>query len=236
MFQTKAYIFFCSLVFGCCATAQVAQNSPKMFSVDQRLFGDCSQVEVRAVILASEQQGHSHVIGLYPAGGKMFYDPFPSDHHAKGPAAWISENLTYGPFALIYSVGSSYLFRCRNDKGQNWESAGPNGDPLRFEKGITFLHFETTPIDVAHVFLLSRKPLSELDGRELMADAARRLGARQIYLYIRNDPWFLVETGNSLPFAFTEAYPRISVEQYQASETLYCSTGRGCRIYSLVGR
>jgi len=169
---------------------------------------------------------------LFPIGGRSPYFPFLSERSLDDIATWISDSAAgTTSYGLLYLIGESYLFRCRDDQGRTTELAGPKGNPLQFENGITFLHFEMA-LDYANVYLLSKGPLKAIDGAGLLANVTRRLGVRRVFLFVRNDPWFLAEARNTLPFAFTQGYPKISLEEYRASQTLMCYTFEQCHLVS----
>ena len=89
-------------------------------------------------------------------------------------------------------------------------------------------HFFITPINVAHVFVITKAPLKTVDGDALMARVTKLLSARNVFLYVRNDPWFFGEVFDPLPFYFADEFKPVTLEQYLASPTLTCYTGSGC--------
>lgn len=198
------------------------------------IFQSCEEVKNRAQTLSAEIADRVHVIALYPDQRTLFM-PFPSDNHAQAAASWISNhNQRNSPFGLFYFVNGSYKFRCRDAHDRLTEVSGPSGDdPLALKaSGIntSIWHFFLTPKGVAHVFVLTSEPLRDLRGEELLAQVGTLLQARFVFLYARNDPWFLDYAPDSLPYIFAASFRRISEDEYRASETLVCSTDHGCRL------
>jgi hypothetical protein len=208
--------------------------------VDDSLFHSCGKVESRALELASSISDQVYFMELYPMGGKSLFHAFFADGGIEAKFKWLTEYDVNGPpYALFYFVNGAYALRCRDDLGHFFELAGPKGpsksarpggDPFELAKtpGQTVIwHFFLTPINVAHVFVVSQTPLQALDGEELIAQVQERLAARYVFLYVRNDPWFFGYASDSIPFIFADSSKEPTEEQYRATETMVCITGNG---------
>jgi hypothetical protein len=87
-----------------------------------------------------------------------------------------------------------------------------------------------TPENMAHVFVVTSIPLEEIKSEELIAKVKEHLGARFMFLYVRNDPWFLGYSQNTVPYIFTDSFIRLSAEDYRKTKTMVCYSDTGCRV------
>ncbi len=204
-------------------------------SVDVALFHKCSQVEAASLKLAREVQDRAFFMEVFPRNKNSLFFPFPTEYSLTSLAIrWLNnyESET-SPYALLYSVDGQYTFRCRDDQNKFIESSGLGGDPLELTlsngKGVIW-HFDMTPEKMAHVFVVTAIPLESINGEELMSSVKKQLGARFMFLYARNDPWFLGYSQNTLPYIFSDSFRRISAEEYRKTLTMVCYSNTKCAV------
>jgi hypothetical protein len=204
-------------------------------ALDDVVFQSCDEVLSRAVQLASPIQEPAYVMELYPKSrGRVL--AFPAEVTASYAARWLSSHdLKEYPYALFYFVNGGYTLRCRDIGGRFVRLSGPFGaaSPLDLKLpagNAEIWHFYFTPINNAHVLVVTEIPLDVLDGRALMAQVKELLSARQMDLYVRNDPWFLGVAPDALPYLYTDSFTRPTYAEYQATRTMICSTMYACKV------
>jgi hypothetical protein len=231
--EAMTKLFFCTifLTFNLLAEPSRA-NDLYLRAVDESRFHSCKEVESTAREIARGIQDHVFTVALFPRNGRSLYYPFPAERHGPAAVKWIAGyELSSAPYALFYSVAGAYSFRCRDNQNQILQSTGPDGDPLQLTVATgraTIWHVSDTPLNLARVFVVTDIPLERLDGEQLLAQVKRRLGARFVFLYVRNDAWFLGYSPDSIPYIFTDSVKRITEEEYRATRTMYCNTDQGC--------
>src|SRR5690349_13575436 len=100
------------------------------------LFGDCGQVETSVMLAAQGTSESAFYVGVFPSGGKSLYSSSLSEGSSPGTAAWLARySPRTSPFALLYLVKGAHSFKCRDNQGHMWQSAGQEGDPLRLSDG-----------------------------------------------------------------------------------------------------
>jgi|HubBroStandDraft_6_1064221.scaffolds.fasta_scaffold569133_2 hypothetical protein len=202
--------------------------------VDPALFNNCGQVESGARQLAREIPDRVFIMELYPRGQTLYF-PFPSEFRRTPLAVnWLtSYHPQTSPYAMFYSVDGEYTFRCRDEQNKFVETSGSHGDTLQLTlstgKAVIW-HFDMTPEKMAHVFVVTATPLENINGEELMAEVKKQLGARFMFLYARNDPWFLGYSYDTLPYIFTDSDRKISAEEYRKTRTMVCYTDTRCGV------
>jgi hypothetical protein len=210
-------------------------------ALDDSVFKSCSDVLARALDLSRRIQETAYVMELFPRTQGQVGPPFPSEATAPFAAKWLaSYDPKDHPNALFYFAADSYTLRCRDNAGNYVDLSGPSGSagPLQTRLGsgtAEIWHFYFTPINNAHVFVVTNIALEAIDGEALMAQVTKLLEARHISLYVRNDPWFLGAAPDALPYLFTDSFKTISEAEYRMSRTLDCDTSYGCKL-SEAGR
>jgi hypothetical protein len=204
--------------------------------VEADLFHDCGGLATAATKLARAVPDRAFVMELFPKNEHSLFYPFASETVITPLAIqWIDKyQPTNFPYALLYWVDGKHTLRCRDDQHRFTESSGPDGDvlQLRLSAGNAVIwHFFVTPVDVAHVFVVTQIPLNKIDGQELMREVKRQLGARYVFIYTRNDPWFFGYSPDTLPYIFTESFKRISELEYLGTNTAVCDSDTGCRVW-----
>jgi hypothetical protein len=229
------------IAFACLLSGAFAQRSDIsgriVRAVDDKVFKSCDQVEQIAQGLQRETRDRVFIAELFPKSRGSLFTTFVSDTgRTQALVWWMSRGRSQSsPFALFYSVNGAYTLRCRDDEGRFSELTGPEGNPLQLKLAsgnAKILHFYFTPINVVHVFVIAEVPLETIDGKRLMADIQARLGARFIFLCVRNDPWFFSYSSDNLPFVFIDSPDNIAEKQYRAGRTLACSTIQRCSVLS----
>jgi hypothetical protein len=218
-----------------CASGQTENNvTGYLRPIDDGVFDSCDSVRTRALEFSQSIRDDVYFMELFPRSLGPLLSLFGSTGKRQDAVAWISK---YRPeqssYALLYYVDGKYTFRCRDIQGSFMELSGPAGNPLALKslggKGVIW-HFYFTPINAAHVFVVTNVSLDALDGEALMAEVKEQLKARVVYLYIRNDPWFLGVAPNPVPYILADSYRRLTEEQYRASRTLTCYSTSICRL------
>ena len=220
----------------CCSA--VGQNTTGRFgylrSVDETVFDSCSGVEVLALEVSRKIDDDVYFMQLFPKGRAPHVSIFGSEGYGQDATAWLLKHRPKEfPYAVFYFAKGSYTLRCRDTQGRSLEVTGPLGSPplLKVPSGSAKIwHFYFTPINAAHVFVVTDAPLDALDGEALMAQVKERLNANYVYLYIRNDPWFLGEAPDPLPYIFTDSYQRMTEDEYRASRTMTCYSDSRCLV------
>src|SRR5579883_3224914 len=203
--------------------------------LEPTVFHDCAQVEQRAREVAASIGDRSFLIQLFPSNHRSLSFPFPTDQ-ALAPRAleWLADYRPEdSPYALLYSLDGKYAFRCRDDQNRRSGLSGDNTNLLQLQAvggSAVIWHFFMTPQYMAHAFVVAQMPLEQINGIELMNAVKNRLGARYLFLYVRNDPWFLRYSYDTLPYVFSDSYGTITAEKYRRSKTLVCFSDTGCRL------
>lgn len=222
------------IVFIASADAQsVIGTSGYLEPLNEGSFQNCGSVLARAKELADGIQKPVFMMELFPKSRALFF-PFASEGYGVQAQRWLAAHKeTPTPFALLYFVDNQYTLRCRDSDGRSVKLLGPGGDPLALGLGADqteIWHFFFTPVGAAHVFVVTAADLKTIDGDALLALVTRRLGARFVYMYVRNDPWFLGVSPDPLPYVFADTSKAPSREQYIATETLTCYTNSPCKL------
>jgi hypothetical protein len=203
-------------------------------AVDDGVFDSCEAVQTRALQLSASIKDAVYFMELFPKSHGALQSLFGSEGTGQAASAWIRKyRPEQSPYALLYFVNGMSTLRCRDTQGRFAELSGPRGSPLALKTlglGGMMWHFYFTPINAAHVFVVTSAPLDTVDGEALMAEVQERLQARVIYLYVRNDPWFLGVAPNPVPYILADSYKRLTEEQYQESRTLTCYSTSRCRL------
>lgn len=213
-----------------------------MRPIDDGLFESCNQVKNRALELAGSLSKPVYFLQLYPKEGRSLFYPFPSDVSTEVKFRWLSEYDPRGhPYALLYFAHGAYSFRCRDNQDHYSESSatpklsssGREYDPLLVQLTTgtaTIWHFWATDTNMDTVYVVTETPLEKLNGEEVLAKVKGRLGARYMFLYVRNDPWFFGYAEDSIPFVFADSFRRITESEYRATHTMVCYSDSGCKV------
>ena len=222
--------FLCLSVFA--QRNSIYNNTP--LPVDENLFRSCIDVERVAQQVRPNIPDRVYTVELYSERRGTPVFPFPSDSLPTDATRWMgNRELTPSPFAMFYSVNGGYKFRCRDLQNRFVESTGSGSDPLRLDivTGATVIwHFNITARHMAHAFVVTDASLERLNGKQLLDEVAQRIGARFLFLYVRNDPWFYGYSSDSTPYLFADSLKPITEEEYRATRTMECSTDQGCRV------
>jgi len=218
------------------AFAQLRTDSSRFIvqTLDDALFHDCGQVEKVARNAQIGVSGRAYQIQFAPRNGKVLVSPFLSEGTGWGAFKWVStfrgKKLAQ---ATLYFLDGASTFLCRDDQNHFVESAWPNEDAFK----LTVLggtakiwHFHFSPVNAAHVYVVTSAPLESLRGGDLLSEVARRTGARFVYLYVRNDPWFFDYSPDSRPYIFADGFKSITEDEYRATRTLVCDSNEGCML------
>lgn len=204
--------------------------------VDGAQFHNCAQVEAIALQARERIRDYAYNLELLPQSPTSAFFAFPSESGAAVRMKWLAGyHPERSPIASFYSVGGAYTFRCRDDQNRLMESSGPEGDPLRLKLGTgeaVISHFSMSGKQIAYVMVIIDVALDSLDGEELLAEVTRRLNARVVFLFVRNDPWFFDYAPDSLPFLFTDKVKRLTEAEYAATETIVCYSDQRCKVVS----
>jgi hypothetical protein len=215
-----------------------AQRGPALHphALDDSVFQSCEEVLSHARQFSSELRDPAYLIELFPKSQGRVGPPFLSEVTAWSATQWLTTHDSKTlPYALFYFAKGAYTLRCRDNEGNYVKLSGPLGSPspleLNFAAGKAQLwHFYFTPINVAHVFVVTDTLPDVLGGEALLAQVQKVLSARYVFLYARNDPWFLGVAPDPLLYLFTDSFKGISEQEYRISRTLTCYTGSGCKI------
>jgi hypothetical protein len=207
------------------------------YALEDSVFQTCGEVYKRSMAFSRDVHETVYLLEVYPYSHPGRFLPFPSGATAMSAASWLSRFVpaTSGPYALLYSVNGRNTLRCRNSEGNYTElsdSSGGNGAlDLDLHPGKAEIwHFFFTPVNAAHVFVITDLPLDRIDGTALMRRVKELLKARYVYLYVRNDPWFLGMEFDPLGYLFTDSFKQITASEYKTSQTLACDTSSGCKL------
>jgi hypothetical protein len=220
----------------CCQAAGQTDNGMigHLRALDDAAFESCDVVHAQALERSHSIKEAIYFMELFPKSRGALQSLFGSEGTGQAAARWISKyRPEQSPYALFYFVNGKYTLRCRDIQNRFVELSGPGGSPLALKSPVAnskIWHFYFTPINAAHVFVVTSAPLDTLDGEALMAEVQERLQARLVYLYVRNDPWFLGVAPNPVPYILADSYKRLTEEQYQASRTLTCYSTSRCRL------
>lgn len=176
-------------------------------SIPPASFHSCPDVEANAKTFAKEITDHIYVMESFPSDQYGSLRPFVSDVGLLPQAQRFiySYQASVHPAALLFSVDGKYAFHCGDDQGHIVRSHGPDGDPLDLKVAggkAEIRYFAITPQGMAHVFIIADRPLDEINGQDLMAQVKQRLSTHFIFMYVRNDPWFLGYALDSGPYIF----------------------------------
>jgi hypothetical protein len=215
-----------------CLSAQSAFEDFR-WGLDDAAFADCHEVLNRAKSFGADIQKPVYFMELFPRSqpGRL---GFLSETTASQSESWIANSDPKTQLrGLFYFVNGSYTLRCRDSRGRYVKLSGPSDGEGPLELDLPsgkaeIWHYFFTKISVAHVFLITKSPLKTVDGDALMARVTKLLSARMVFLYVRNDPWFLGDVFDPLPFFFTDGFKTITLQQYLVSPTLTCYTDSGC--------
>ncbi|MGP0075411.1 MAG: hypothetical protein ACLPWF_26145 [Bryobacteraceae bacterium] len=221
-----------------------AQGLTHQHALDDNAFQSCDEVLNRAVALSADIRESAYVMELFPKSRGTAAYPFPSEVTAASAASWIASHDTKSiPAALFYFVKGAYTLRCRDNQGKYVRLSGPFGaaSPLVLNVGVgtgEIWYFFRNPLTHnAFVYVVTDVPLkslSEPDEIGLMNQVKELLDARFVQaIYLRNEPWFLGTAPNSLIYLFADAFPRMTLEEYKATKTLWCNQNQGCKFYLL---
>jgi len=188
----------------------------------------------RAVGLSSQVQDAAYLMQLFPRTQGQFV-PFLSEQTVQFASSWVANHdLRSRPYALFYYAAGAYTLRCRDTSGNYVKLSGPPGETSPLDLATPsgraeIWHFYFTPINVAHVFVVTEASLGAVDGPGLRMEIAKRLNTPRVWLSVRDDPWFLAAP-TPLLYLFADAFKRITLEEYRASPTLVCYQTGPCRI------
>ncbi len=222
------------------ATALFAQPLPR--ALEDSAFGSCGEVLKQAVALSAEIHQPAYVMELYPRTRGSVEYLFPSEETVEAAARWIaSHDAKTMPGALFYFSKGAYTLRCRDNQGR-YMKYGPPGalSPLDVKvgsgKGEIWYFYRRREDRHGFAYIVtdvSLESLTQPDEIRLMIQVQELMNARFVQaVYLRNDPWFLGTAPNSLIYLFTDAFPKITLEQYRASKTMWCNENGGCHFYS----
>jgi hypothetical protein len=230
--MTKSFVFamFCLGAVG----QQTTRVNHSRLPVDDALFENCSSIETIAQQhdVGGPEQAYS--IELYPkyAGSPVF--PFLSEQTIGMVTRWLgAERRARTPLAIMYSVAGRSLLKCRDTSGALHEISSSSGSPLDLEiagMSAKILHFDFYNKKMAHVYVVATAALDAIDGADVLDRVTRLLGARFVFLYIRNDPWFYGYSPDSSPYMFTDLSNMLTEEQYLKTQTMSCMTTYGCHL------
>jgi hypothetical protein len=222
------YVTFAAI----CVDAVAQQGSRPThvrIAVEQERFANCGKVEKFSPLTKPEGADRVYTVELYPTleGGPA--TAFMSEHSAASIAGWIRTELGHRkPVAMFYFIDGAYAFRCRDSMNRSYESSS-GGNPLQLTSDTYILHFDVYDKQMVYVYVVTKEPLEAVDGDQMLARVSKLLGARFVFLYIRNDPWFYGYVHDSSPFMFVDLSRAISEPEYLKTKTTSCMTGQGCR-------
>jgi hypothetical protein len=204
--------------------------------LDSRIFESCAEVEKVAREADPPTKDRVYTIELFARKKGAFSLAFPSEHSVSDVTQWIAanKNKTF-PTAMFYAVDGRYKFRCRDSQNRLSQTTGAEGDPLQLSVTggkAEIWHFDLYNVYMAHLYVVTDVPLDKIDGKDVLAQASRKLGARFAFLYIRRDPWFYEHSLDATPYIFSDWSKVLDGEQYRATQTLDCMTGHGCSFAS----
>jgi hypothetical protein len=212
------------------ARAQQGGSAHVRIAVEQELFANCAKVEKYSPLTKPEGNDRVYSIELYPKLGGGSATTFMSEHSAESVAAWMKTELGHSkPIAMFYFIDGAYAFRCRDSMDRFHESSS-GGNPLQLTSDTYILHFDVYDNQMVYVYVVTKEPLEAVDGDQMLARVSKLLGARFVFLYIRNDPWFYGYVHDSSPFMFSDLSRAISAPDYLKTKTTSCVTGQGCRL------
>ncbi len=225
----------------CVALFARAQPLTHQHALEDGMFQSCDAVLARALSLSADIHESAYMMELYPKTRGTAAFPFPSEVTGQSAAQWIATHDTKTmPEALFYFIRGAYSLRCRGNDGRYVELSGPFGaKPLELDVGSgkgAIWYFWVRAFDhnafVWVVTDVSLKSLTKPDGIRLMQQVKELLSARFVQaVYLRNEPWFLGTAPNSLIYLFTDSFPRMTLEEYKATKTLWCNQNAGCKFY-----
>ena len=205
------------------------------------LFSKCDHVEDYVVHLSPLTSQPVYTVELFPEGLRRLIVPFLSEVGISQVTEWIRhfETKPLPASAMVYSINGRFHIRCRDNQGHLVETSGPDPgiDPLKLglEFGrATIWHFWVYR-GYAHVYVVTDARLETIDGNALVSNIERRLGVRNVELYVRNDPWFYFYSPDSAPYILADLSKALNQEQYAATPTMTCMSGR-CRVAPSISR
>jgi len=204
--------------------------------LDETAFGSCASVEEFARAFDPGLRDHIYTLELYTRDKGSPAAPFASERHLNSVTQLVARQrpLTF-PIAMFYSIDGRYHFRCRDASNRETDKAGSAGDPLQLPTRTgraEILHFDLWNNYMAHVYVVTGTSLNDIGGEALLAQVTQLLKAHYVFLYVRQDPWFLEYSLDPAPFIFADASKAISDEVYRATQTLICETGHACHLAS----
>jgi hypothetical protein len=173
-------------------------------------------------------------IELYPKSMGSSVFPFPSEHSIGAVIGWLrAEMPVETPFAMFYSVNGRYVLNCRDTSGAVHEISSRLGNPLDLDianMNAHILHFDFHNQKMAHVYIVAKAPLRAISGEEVLERVTRLLGARFVFVYIRNDPSFYGYSMDSSPYLFADRSKMLTADEYLRTDTMSCITKSGCHV------
>jgi hypothetical protein len=232
--KNQLLFWFCAIFCFDASAQQTSRIDYKSLPVEDSLFNNCGEVEILARQLSPGTSDRTYTIELFPRSHGTSVFPFPSEHSVSAVTGWIASHDQSGhPFAMFYSVNGAYAFRCRDIQNRFVESASPESDPFQITLTAgraVIWHFDLYNRNMAHVFVVTDVALGRINGEAVLREITRRLGARFVFLYIRNDPWFFGYSSDSTPYIFADSAKALTEKAYKATETMSCMTGQTCRV------
>lgn len=230
----------------CMALLACAQPLTHQKALDDSAFRSCDDVLARALDLSADIHESAYMMELYPKSRGPAAQGLTSETTGLQAASWIASHDTKAlPDALFYFIKGAYALRCRDTKGRHVELSGPSGaKPLELDIGsgkgeIWYFWVRGLPFNDHNAFVwvvtdVSLKSLTKPEEIQLIEHVKELLNARFVQsVYLRNDPWFLGTAPNSLIYLFTDSFPKMTLEEYKATKTLWCNENQnlGCKFY-----
>jgi hypothetical protein len=137
--------------------------------------------------------------------------------------------------AEMISIGNDAVLRVRNRSGHLTRRVLRGKDPLRLEEEEGDLELLHVAIDWGSPYRLSRVDIYARTGSTLGEDTGMRLWKKlrplfpsfDLFLYIRNDGWFVYESSYPFVNPFEGESPPPSRERYNRTQTLSCGSWEG---------
>jgi len=133
--------------------------------------------------------------------------------------------------AELVAVGNNAVLRVRDRTGAVSKRVLMGRDPLRFEilgQGFEVLHMEfidTSPSSRqqrVNIYLRTKAELKQQYGLRVLALIRNWFEELEVYAYIRNDGWFIYESGYPFANPFEENGEPILEVDHQETRTLRC--------------
>jgi hypothetical protein len=199
--------------------------------IDDKIFNTCTEVESEALKLASEIPEQTFTIEIHPKSGTKLIGSFISERSDTYDMAAVDALADHSrePIAHYYAVRGGHHLRCRDANGSVSESSTLPW--MQSTAQFQVWHFTRSDTDMDHAYVITKEPLDSIDGPKLLRDVSQLLGARFLFLYARNDPWFYGFVSSAMPYVFADLSKRItSLEAFKATKTLICYTDSGCKV------